>query len=178
MSAARLLRKIHYWVSLPIFFTIFLIATTGATLALKKDFAALQPATQQGARPGDLSRPVADLVAAVRTVPRYREATWRDVDRIDIRPEDGVAKVILRDRTEVQVDLSTGQALQTGFRTSDWLETLHDFSIFGGWAKYVFSFGTGLLLLLMAGTGVYLFLLPFLARRRKARGRQAPDLKP
>ncbi len=169
MSAARLFRKIHYWASLPLFLTIFLIATTGATLALKKDVAALQPPTQDGTQPGDLSRPVADLVAAVRTVPRHREADWRDVDRIDIRPSDGVAKVILHDRIEVQVDLATGKALQVGYRTSDWLETIHDFSFLGGWAKYVFSFGSGLVLLLMAGTGVYLFLLPMLAKRRKRR---------
>ena len=169
MSAARLFRKIHYWASLPLFLTIFLIALTGATLALKKDFAALQPLTRDGTRPGDLSRPVADLVAAVRTVPRYRMAEWRDVDRIDIRPADGVAKVILQDRTEVQVDLATGKVLQVGYRTSDWLETIHDFSFLGGWAKYVFSFGSGLVLLLMAGTGVYLFMLPMLARRRKRR---------
>ena len=169
MSAGRLLRKIHYWASLPLFLTIFLIASTGATLALKKDLASLQPPTQHGARPGDLSRPTADLVAAVRTVPRYRAARWQDVERIDIRPSEGIAKVILHDRTEVQVDLATGKVLQIGYRASDWLETIHDFSVLGGWAKYVFSLGSGLVLLLMAGTGVYLFLLPMLARRRKRR---------
>lgn len=170
MSLPRFWRKVHYWASLPLFLTIFLIATTGAMLALKKDVAALQPPTLAGARPGDLSRPVADLVAAVQTVPRHAQATWQDVDRIDIRPKDGVAKVILHDRIEVQVDLVTGRVLQTGYRTSDWLETLHDFSFMGGWAKYVFSFGTGLVLLMMAATGAYLFLLPMLARRRKRRG--------
>lgn len=162
MSAARFFRKVHYWASLPLFLTVFLIALTGSTLALKKDFDALQPPTFQGSRPGDLSRPIGDLVRAATP-------DWRRVDRIDIRPEDGIAKVILRDRTEVQVDLATGRRLQTGYRTSDWLETLHDFSIFGGWAKYVFSFGSGLVLLLMASTGVYLFLLPMLAKRRKTR---------
>jgi uncharacterized iron-regulated membrane protein len=171
VSAARLFRKIHYWASLPLFLTIFLIALTGATLALKKDVAALQPPTRDGTRPGDLSRPVADLVAAVRTVPRYGGVDWQEVERIDIRPGDGIAKVILHDRTEVQVDLATGRALQVGYRTSDWLETIHDFSFLGGWAKYLFSFGSGLVLLLMAGTGVYLFLLPMLARRGKRRGR-------
>ena len=162
MSAARLLRKVHYWISLPLFVTVTLIAVTGATLSLKKDFAALQPPTQQGSSPGDLSRPIAELVQAATP-------DWRQVDRIDIRPEDGIAKVILRDRTEVQVDLSTAEALQTGWRTSDWLETLHDFSMFGNWAKYVFSFGTGVLLIAMVATGFYLFLLPFLTRRRKTR---------
>ena len=168
MSAARLFRLIHYWISLPLFVTVAIIASTGATLSLKKDFAALQPPTRAGSGPGNLSRPVEDLVQAATP-------DWRSVDRIDIRPEDGVAKVILRDRTEVQVDLATARVLQTGYRTSDWLETLHDFSIFGGWAKYVFSFGTGLLLLTMVVTGLYLFLLPMLARRRKAAARASPS---
>ncbi len=169
MSAARLLRQIHYWISLPLLLTVFVIATTGTLLALKKDFAALQPPTQTGSRPGDLGRPLADTVAAVTTLPEHRNVTWQNVERIDVRPADGIAKVILHDRTEVQVDLATGKPLQTGYRTSDLLETIHDFSILGAWAKYVFSFGTGIAILAMAASGSYLFLLPFLARRRKRR---------
>jgi uncharacterized iron-regulated membrane protein len=173
MSTARLLRRIHYWVSLPLLFTIFVIAGTGALLALKKDFAALQPITQSGARPGDLGRPLADAVAAVRTVPGHAGTTWQDVERIDVRPADGIAKVILHSRTEVQVDLATGKALQVGYRTSDWLETLHDFSIIGPWAKYAFSFGTGIALLAMAASGAYMFVLPLLVKRRKRKAARA-----
>ena len=167
MSAARLLRKIHYWASLPLLFTIFVIATTGTLLALKKDFDALQPPTRAGSAVGISSRPMTDLVAAVRTVPGRGDATWQDIDRIDVRPSDGIAKVVLFDRTEVQVDLHSAAVLQVGYRTSDWLETIHDFSFLGAWSKYVFSFGSGLVLLLMAGTGVYMFVLPMLVRRRK-----------
>ena len=171
MKAAQLWRKVHYWTSLPLFLTIFVIATTGVLLSLKKDFDSLQPPTQIGSAPGELRRPVADLVAAVATVPGHAGATYRDIDRIDIRPGDGVAKVILYSRTEVQVDLATGKVLQVGYRTSDLLETIHDFSFLGSWSKYVFSFGTGLLILGMASTGVYLFLLPMLAKRKKRRAR-------
>jgi uncharacterized iron-regulated membrane protein len=156
--------------------TVFVIAGTGTVLALKKDFAALQPPTQEGSAPGELRRPVGDLVAAVATLPAHRATRWQDVDRIDIRPSDGVAKVILHSRTEIQVDLATGRPLQTGYRTSDWLETVHDFSIFGAWAKYVFSFGSGLLILCMAASGVYLFLLPLLVKRRKRRIAAAGNL--
>ena len=169
MSAARLLRKVHYWTSLPLFLTIFVIAATGALLALKKDFDALQPPTQAGSKIGDLSRPLQDLVAAAATVPGHQHVTWKDVERIDVRPSDGVAKVILHSRTEVQVDLASGKALQVGYRTSDWLETIHDFSWIGPWAKYLFSFGSGLAILAMAATGLYLFALPMLVRRRKRR---------
>lgn len=169
MSANRLLRKIHYWTSLPLFLTIFVIALTGTMLALKKDFDVLQPPVQQGSGVGDLNRPMADLVAAVATLPGRGQVSWKDVDRIDIRPVDGIAKVILHDRTEVQVDLASGKVLQVGYRTSDLLETIHDFSFIAPWAKYLFSFGSGLAILAMAGTGLYMFLLPMLVRRRKRR---------
>jgi uncharacterized iron-regulated membrane protein len=169
VSTARLLRLIHYWISLPLLFTIFVIAGTGMLLALKKDFASLQPPTQEGALPGDLRRPLTDIVSAVASTPGHEGVTWREVERIDVRPADGIAKVVLHSRTEVQVDLSTGKALQVGYRTSDWLETLHDFSIIGPWAKYALSFGSGLALLAMAASGAYMFALPLLVKRRKRR---------
>jgi hypothetical protein len=74
-------------------------------------------------------------VAAVASVPGHSGTGWQDVERIDVRPEDGVAKVILHSRTEVQVDLATGKVLQVGYRTSDFIETIHDFSILGGFAN-------------------------------------------
>ncbi|MEO7634748.1 MAG: PepSY-associated TM helix domain-containing protein [Sphingomicrobium sp.] len=167
MSAApRLLRKIHYWTSLPLMLTIFVIAVTGSLLALKKDFATLQPPTQSGSRPGDLRQPLADIVAAALPAAK---ATAADVERIDVRPGDGIAKVVFDSRTEVQVDLASAKVLHVGYRTSDLIETIHDFSFLGGGAKYILSFGSGLALLGMAGTGVYLFVLPMLARRKKRR---------
>ena len=173
MGAARIFRQVHYWISLPLLVTIFVIAATGTLLALKKDFAALQPPTRSGAAPGKLDRPISDLIAAVSSVPGHAGTRWEDVERIDVRPGEGVAKIILHSRTEVQVDLATAQVLQVGYRTSDFIETIHDFSLLGGWAKYLFSFGSGIVLLIMAATGAYLFLLPILAKRRKrAKARQ------
>ncbi len=173
MTPARLLRRIHYWTSLPLLVTIFIIAATGTVLALKKDFAALQPPTQTGSRPGDLHRPISELLAAASTVPGQEGLDWHDIERIDLRPADGIAKVILHSRTEIQVDIASGRVLQVGYRTSDLLETIHDFSILGGWAKYVFSFGSGIAILAMAATGVYLFLLPMIVRRERRRSRSS-----
>lgn len=151
--------------------TVFVIAVTGSLLALKKDFAGLQPPTREGSRPGDLRRPLSEIVAAA--LPAAKASGWQDVERIDVRPGDGIAKVVFRSRTEVQVDLANARVLQVGYRTSDFIETIHDFSFIGGSAKYVLSFGSGLALLGMAGTGVYLFALPILARRKKRRAAAA-----
>lgn len=169
MSRSSKLRKIHYWVALPLIATMLVIAVSGSLLAVRKSFASLQPPTRQGVKPGDLRRPVGDLVAAVRRVPGHETVAWTDVDRIDVRPGDGIAKVILKSRTEIQVDLHSGAVLQTGYRTSDWLETIHDFTFVGGWGRYTFSLGSGIALLAMVVTGAYMFALPILVRRRKRR---------
>ena len=49
------------------------------------------------------------------------------IDRIDVRPGYGVAKVLFNDVFwEVQVDLSSGQVLSANQRTSDIIEKIHD----------------------------------------------------
>jgi len=173
MSTARVLRKIHYWASLFLLVSVFIIAGTGSLLALKKDFDILQPPVRAASGQGLPERSMASIIPSINAVPGHEQVTWRDIDRIDIRPADGVAKVILNSRTELQVDIHSGHALETGYRTSDLLESIHDFSVLGGWAKYVFSFGSGIALLVMGGTGVYLFVLPFLVRRAKQAAKRA-----
>lgn len=167
MSAQRTLRKIHYWLSPFLLISVFVISVTGALLAVKKDFASLQPKVIEGTTKGLSDRPISSLLTSVQSVPGHGDDDWKAIDRIDIRPKDGMAKVIMKSRTEIQVDLVTGKATETGYRTSDLLETIHDFSFMGDWAKYVFSFGSGIALIFMGATGVYLFVLPMWVKRRK-----------
>jgi uncharacterized iron-regulated membrane protein len=161
------MRLVHYWASTLLLVTTLVVAVTGILLALKKDFDVLQPPMAQSSAPGLSGLRIDELLGDIKTRRGFEQISWRDVDRIDIQPGDGIAKVILSSRTEFQVDLHTGKVLQTGYRTSDLLESIHDFSFFGGFGKYLLSVPTGLALLVMWGTGTYLFLLPFLVRRRK-----------
>lgn len=57
------------------------------------------------------------------------------------------------------------------YRRSDLIESLHDGTFFGDPVKCWVVLPTGLVLAVMWGTGVYLFVLPFLARRRQRRRR-------
>jgi len=163
----RTLRLIHYWLTAFTLVTVAMVAVTGVLLALKKDFDVLQAPTAQASAPGLPNTPLDALLAAVASHEGRDRLDWREVDRIDVRPDDGLAKVILNDRTEYQVDLHSLEVLQTGYRTSDFIETLHDFSILGGWGKYVLSVPTGVALLILWGTGAYMFIKPMLVRRRK-----------
>jgi uncharacterized iron-regulated membrane protein len=149
--------------------TTLVLAVTGILLTLKKDFDTLQPPVAQSSAPGLSDIGVSALLADIAKQPGHEQVTWRDVDRIDIEPADGIAKVILLSRTEFQVDVHTGEVLQTGYRTSDLLESIHDFSFVGGFGKYLFSLPTGIALLVMWLTGTYMFVLPFWVRRRKRR---------
>ncbi len=173
MPLAKLFRDIHYWGSLVLLATTLIVATTGLLLAVRKDFHQLQPVQQEGSQAGLSDRPISGMLAAVNAHRGFGHITAKDLDRIDIRPKDGVAKVILKDHTELQVDIHTLKVLQVGYRTSDVLEQIHSGTIVGDWGKYVLSLPTGIGLLLLWGTGFYLFILPFLARARQRKAQAA-----
>lgn len=167
----RTLRLIHYWLTAFTLVTVAVVAITGILLSLKKDFDVLQPPTAVASAPGLPATRLDQLLSAVAADTGKGGLDWPDVDRIDVRPRDGLAKVILNDRTEYQVDLRTLEVLQTGYRTSDFLETVHDFSILGDWGKYLLSLPTGIALLVLWGTGAYMFVKPMLVKRRKRRAK-------
>ena len=71
---------------------------------------------------------------------RSRSKHWAHVKRIDVRPDRGVAKAWLHTDYEAQVDLGTAEILQIAYRRSDWIESIHDGSIFGDTVKLCLFF--------------------------------------
>ena len=92
---------------------------------------------------------------------------WDDVDRLDVRPGRGMLKVRAKNRWEVQVDAATGEVLQASYRRSDLIESIHDGSFFADAAKLWVFLPAALILLGLWISGVYLWLLPHLVRRRR-----------
>ena len=84
MSAQRTLRKIHYWLSPFLLISVFVISVTGVLLAVKKDFASLQPKVVEGTTKGLSDRPISSLVTSVRSLPGHEGDDWKAIDRIDI----------------------------------------------------------------------------------------------
>ncbi|HJS75063.1 MAG TPA: hypothetical protein VJ921_12305 [Vicinamibacteria bacterium] len=59
--------------------------------------------------------------------------------------------------------------LQTAYRRSDLIESIHDGSFFAGnWTKLDLFLPTGMVLLLLWGTGLWMFWQPIAARKRRA----------
>jgi hypothetical protein len=102
------------------------------------------------------------------TVPHAGIRTWDDIDRIDVRPSKGIAKVVGTSRWEVQLDLTTGEVLQTAYRRSDLIESIHDGSFFHPGAKVWVFLPAAVIVFALWVTGMYLWVLPYLGRRRNA----------
>lgn len=165
-------RRVHYWLACALLMPGLLVVSSGLLLQLKKQLAWVQPPEQRGST--DTPRiPLDGVLEAARRVPGAGVATWADVQRIDLRPGRGLAKVWTASGFEVQVDLGTGAVLQSAYRRSDLIESLHDGSFFGDVTKLVLFLPAGGVLLMLYLTGGWMLLQPWLARRRVAARRQA-----
>ena len=78
----------------------------------------------------------------------------------------GIAKLRGNSGWEVQVDTATGEVLRVAYRRSDLIEQIHDGSFFSDAVKLYVVLPTGILLILMWGTGISLFLLPRFRKKR------------
>jgi hypothetical protein len=159
-------RKTHYWVAIACALPLAVIIGSGLLLQLKKHWSWVQPVERSGV--GTVPAVAfEDLLVAARTLPQLGVRGWDDVNRIDLRPGRGVAKVWLKNGWEVQVCLGTGVVLQAAYRRSDLIEAIHDGSFFGGdVVKLGLFVPAGLALALLWASGLWMFGVTWLGRRR------------
>ena len=101
------------------------------------------------------------------TVPEAGIKAWKDIDRLDVRPGKGVVKVRAKNRWELQIDTTNGVVLQVAVRRSDLIESIHDGSFFHESFKLWVFLPAAIVLAGMWGTGIYLFLFPYISRRNR-----------
>ena len=168
MRLSILSRRLHRWGALLTALPLVLVIGSGLLLQVKKQVPWVQPVEQRTAVsvPG-LSWDL--ILAAAQAMPEAGVTGWEDIDRIDVRPSKGILKVITKSRWEAQLALADGAVLQTAYRRSDLIEHLHDGSFFGDPIKYWIFLPAGILLFGLWLTGLYLWVLPTLTRRRRAR---------
>lgn len=159
-------RKSHRWGAIIIAAPFLLVLITGILLQLKKELPWVQPVTQKGH--GREPRVSFDaILAAVQAVPEAEVTAWADIDRIDVRPKDGIVKVQCKNRYEVQIDFQSAEVLQVAYRRSDVIESLHDGSWFHDSVKLYVFLPVALIVLSLWGTGMYLFVLPHWVKWRR-----------
>ena len=161
----RFIKKTHYWIALACAIPLLIVIGSGVLLLLKKESTWIQPATikTQSTTP---SISFDEIFEVAKTVPEAEIREWKDIDRLDVRPNKGVIKIQSHNSWEIQIDPKTAAVLQVAFRRSDVIESLHDGSYFHDNAKLLIFLPTALLLLFLWITGVYLFLLPYMKKKR------------
>lgn len=168
MNANVLFRKSHRWGAVLVAAPFLVVVVTGILLQVKKQVTWVQPATQKGIGK-EPSLSFEAILAAVKLIPVAEVTSWADIDRIDVQPSKGIAKVTTKKRWEVQVDLKSGDVLQTAYRRSDLIESLHDGSWFHDNAKLFIFLPSGIIVLGLWFTGMYLFVLPWWVKWRRRR---------
>lgn len=162
-------RKSHRWGAILIALPFLLVLGTGILLQLKKELSWVQPPTQRGE--GKTPTLAWDaLLDAAKSQPEAEVSGWGDIERIDVQPSRGVAKIQAKSRWEIQLDLKTGAVLHSAYRRSDLIESLHDGSFFHDGAKIWVFLPVAVVVLGLWFTGIYLFFLPYTvkwSRRRK-----------
>lgn len=162
-------RKVHYWTTAFVAVPVLIILGSGLALQVKKYSAWVQPDEQCGTG-GVPALDLEGILSVVRQETDLHVSGWDDINRMDVRPGRGMAKVLLHSGWEVQVDLGTGRVLQSAYRRSDLIESIHDGSFFAGeLTKLGLFLPIGIGLLLMWITGLWMFWLPFSVRRRRRR---------
>jgi uncharacterized iron-regulated membrane protein len=170
----RLSRKVHYWGALLCALPVLIVIATGIPLLLRKEISWIQPATMVG-QSVTPTISFSDIIQITSTVPEASITTWADVDRLDIRPNKGTIKVRSRNRWEVQLDQETGDILQVAYRRSGLIESIHEGTFFHEKARLGLFLPSAIILLILWVTGIYLFLMPYIARKKRKSTKSAND---
>lgn len=172
----RWARWLHRKIALALFIFFFIVSVTGVLLGLKKQTGLLAP-TQKGASSGIKEwLPVSELER--RAIKYLHDSIDKNLstklDRIDIRPEKGIAKFVYTDHYwGLQLDCTTGGLLSIERRNSDLIENIHDGSILdrllatGEGAKIGYTFIMGISLLSLVLSGLWLWYGPKRIRQLK-----------
>lgn len=162
-------RSLHRWGAVLTALPFGLVIGSGILLQLKKQLPWVQPPEQRTTSVPAIN--AEQMLAAAKGIPEAGVSGWADIDRLDVRPSKGIVKVITTSRWELQLDVATGAVLQSRYRRSDLIESLHDGSFFSDAAKLWVFLPSGLIVFGLWVTGIYLWLLPWRTRaRKKAQG--------
>ncbi|MFT6408540.1 MAG: putative iron-regulated membrane protein [Arenicella sp.] len=173
MNGKKLNRKVHYWGALACAVPIAIVIVTGVLLLLKKDFDWIQPSSENGSG----KEPTIHFEQIIPILAQLKEvdvSSWKQIKRIDVRPNKGILKIQLIGDWEVQMDHQTGQVLKVAFRRSGIIESIHDGSFFHDKAKLSLFLPAALILLILWITGIYLFVVTEQAKWRSRKKQQKP----
>lgn len=174
-SLTRILRRIHKWISIPFLVFLLLIGITAILLAWKKELELIPPTQKTAVEVPGQWVDVEKILAVGASYMQDSLGKSPIIDRIDIRPDKGIAKIIFKEHfMEIQVDGYSGKILSVKKRNSDLIERIHDGSILdfvfqsnSEYSKLIYSTITSLVLVILGISGFYLWYNPIKIKRIK-----------
>ncbi len=160
-------RKSHHWGAIVILIPVVIIIGSGILLQVKKGIDWIQPQTIAGSVKNSPSIPFDRILTIAKTIPEAKIQSWKDIDRLDVRIQKGIVKVRSHNNWEVQIDTQTGGVLQTAYRRSDIIESIHDGSWFHDKVKLWIFLPTGIVLFILWITGVYMLILSYIVKWKR-----------
>ncbi len=179
MNFNKITRSIHHWGSIILALPLVIMIGAGVLLMVKKEFTWIQPQSQRGvgveisANGHFDTMSMSELFAIVRAEKPDSFHQWGDLARVDVKPGRDIVKFVSDDNWEVQIDLVTGEVLQTAYRRSDFIESIHDGSYFAGWTKLWVFLPAGIILFILWLTGLWMFGLPHYKQWKKRQTKKA-----
>lgn len=150
----------HLWGGVAATGILVVVSVTGILLNHKRGLDLMPDVDHQPSGEFRDALPLATLAAAA-TAAAPPDAAAAGVDRMDVRPDDGLVKVRFDDPRviEVTVDLHTGEVLHVGERNDVFIEKMHSGEIFGDlWI--LLSDAAAIFILAALVTGCWLWLYP------------------
>ena len=166
----RVFRKVHRITGAALFVFFFVVAVTGLMLGWKKNSGDLLGSKTYKGSSTELKEwlPLSELQtkAEMYLKSAVPSPLHPELDRIDVREHQGVAKFIYDDYYGVQIDGATGALLQVDRRRADFIENIHDASLLddylntGGYIKLFYTTTMSLALMVFTVTGFWLWYGP------------------
>lgn len=156
---SRWIFYLHLWLGILATGVILLVSITGILLNHKRPLGLMPDVAHTPSGAFEEALPLAELARRAEAAVGP-EVAAAGIDRMDVRPGDGLVKVRFDDRMvrEVDLDLNTGRVLHVGERNDVFLEKLHSGEIFGdGWVLLSDASAAMLTLLLLSGYWLWLF---------------------
>ena len=171
MRVFRTIWLLHRWLGIAAGVILMMMAITGFLLLIKKDHDWIQPTPMTCADGGvDQLQPLQKVFEAVMALDLPQFQSEDDIARIDFRPNKRLHKVLSRHgHLEVQVCAITLATSVPRVRRSDWIESLHDGSLFGDFAHERVMPVVAFFLLFLCGSGYVMWAVPKWKKWRKRR---------
>ncbi len=159
-------RKIHKWGSIIIALPLLVVCVTGILLLVKKQFSFIQPPTIKGTSATPTLH-FEQVLTAAKSVESAEITSWKDIDRLDVRPNKGLIKIRSNNDVEIQIDSGTAEVLHVAVRRSDFIESIHDGTFFEKNANLWLMLPVGIISVILLITGVILFFQPYFKKKKR-----------